>query len=96
MRKHVQGMEQVKREAGNEWLTRMRNLYSFVAVLAAMGVVALGPDMSHVSIPEALLVSRQGMLLLGLTLLKLRMEAVLNFICSFLQEVLHFNVVALF
>jgi hypothetical protein len=89
-------MKQVKREAGNEWLARMRNLYSFAAVLAATGVVALGPDMAHMSASEALLVSGQGVLLLGLTLLELRAEAVLDFICRFLQEVLHLNVVVLF
>jgi hypothetical protein len=89
-------MGQVKKEAGNEWLARMRNLYSFVAVFDTVGIVALGPDMTHVSASKALHVSRQGVLLLGLMLLELRMEAVLNVICSFLQEVLHLNVVALF
>jgi hypothetical protein len=89
-------MGQVKKEAGNEWLARMRNLYSFAAVLDTAGVVAMGPNVAHVSASEAFLVSGQGMLLLGLTLLELRAEAVLDVVCSFLQHVLHFNVVALF
>jgi hypothetical protein len=89
-------MEQVKKEAGNEWLARMRNLYSFAAVLDTAGVITVGPNVAHVSAPEAFLVSGQGMLLLGLTLLELRTEAVLDVVCSFLQHVFHFNVVALF
>jgi hypothetical protein len=89
-------MEQVKEEAGNEWLARMRNLYSFAAVLDTAGVVAMGLNVAHVSASEAFLVSGQGMLLLGLTLLELRTEAVLDVICSFLQHVLDFDVVALF
>jgi hypothetical protein len=36
------------------------------------------------------------MLLLGLTLLELRTEAVFDVVCSFLQHVFHLNVVALF
>lgn len=91
-------MEQVKKEAGNEWLARMRDLYSFAAVPNTAGVVALGPDVTHVSASEALLVSGQGVL--GLTLLELRTKAVLDFICTLLQEfggsVLDLDVVALF
>src|ERR1700680_2880448 len=91
-------MEQVKEEAGNEWLARMRDLYSFAAVLNTAAVVAVGPDVTHVSASEALLVSGQGVL--GLTLLELRTKAVLDFICTLLQEsggsVLDLDVVALF
>jgi hypothetical protein len=89
-------MEQVKKEAGNEWLARMRNLYSFAAVLDTAGVVAMGPNVAHMSASEAFLVSGQGVLLLRLTLLELRTEAVFDVVCSFLQHVLDFNVVALF
>jgi hypothetical protein len=89
-------MGQVKKEAGNEWLARMQNLYSFAAFLDTAGIVEMGLDMTHVSSSEALLVSGQGVLLLGLTLFELCVEVVLNFICRFLQEVLHLNVVALF
>jgi hypothetical protein len=89
-------MEQVKKEAGNEWLARMQNLYSFAAVLDTAGVVALGPDVAHMSASEAFLVSGQGMLLQGLMLLELCTEAVFNVVCSFLQHVFHLNVVVLF
>ena len=93
-------MGQVKEEAGNEWLARMRDLYSFAAVLDTAEVVAVGPDVTHVSASEALLVSGQGVLRSGFTLLKLCTKAVLDFICALLQEfggsVLDLNVVALF
>jgi hypothetical protein len=89
-------MKQAKKEVGNEWLARMRNLYSFAAVLDTAGVITVGSNVAHVSASEAFLVSGQGMLLLGLTLLELRTEAVFDVVCSFLQHVFYLNVVALF
>jgi hypothetical protein len=98
-------MEQSKEGAGNEWLVRMRGLYSFTAVLETADVIALGPNVTHVSALEAAPVSRQGVLWFGigllklasgLTLLELHTEVVLNLVRGLTEEVFDFNGIALF